>query len=190
MQSFLNGILLQTRCSVIKTEFVNIEQCDDGKGDENDGITLHNLTESQSLFSDNYENEIFEYYKDYNLTEKIDDPTAYSNVAFNDTLYLKIITENGCEIISKTPDGADRLVINITVGASEISENFIEENNTIYSVCEDSDAESQDGFSVFSSEVLIEVYNKLIKMINDKNIIFFENIDTSTKNSILVGSVI
>ena len=36
-------------------------------------------------------------------------------------------------MISKTPDGADRLVINITVGASEISENFIEENNTIYS---------------------------------------------------------
>lgn len=149
---------------IVKTEFVNIEQCDDGKGDENDGITLHNLTESQSLFSDNYENEIFEYYTDISLDEnfKIEDPTAYSNVAFNDTLYLKIITENGCEMISKTPDGADRLVINITVGASEISENFIEENNTIYSVCEDSDAESQDGFSVFSSEVLIEVYNKLI----------------------------
>ena len=154
--------LVVTPLPVIKTEFVNIEQCDDGKGEENDGITLHNLTESQSLFSDNYENEIFEYYTDYDLNDKIDDPTSYFNLAFNDTVYLKIITENGCEMISKTPDGADRLVINITVGASEISENFIEENNTIYSICEDSDAGSQDGLSVFSSEVLTEVYNKLI----------------------------
>ena len=154
--------LVVTPLPLIKTEFINIEQCDDGKGEENDGITLHNLTESQSLFSDNYENEIFEYYTDYDLTEMIDDPTEYSNVAFNDTVYLKIITENGCEVISKTPDGADRLVINITVGASEISENFIVENNTIYSICEDSDAESQDGLSVFSNEVLTEVYNKLI----------------------------
>jgi len=154
--------LVVTPLPVIKTEFINIEQCDDGKGEENDGITLHNLTESQSLFSDNYENEIFEYYTDYDLTEIIDDPKAYSNVAFNDTVYLKITSENGCEMISKTPNGADRLVINITVGASEISENFIQENNTIYSICEDSDAGSQDGLSVFSNEVLTEVYNKLI----------------------------
>ena len=63
---------------------------------------------------------------------------------------------------SKTPGGADRLVINITFGASEISENFIEENNTIYSVCDDSDALDQDGRSVFSSEILKEINQKLI----------------------------
>ena len=154
--------LVVTPLPVIKTEFVNIEQCDDGKGADNDGVTLHNLTESQSLFSDNYENEVFEYYTDLDLTQKIEDPTAYENVAFNDTVYLKITSSDGCEMNSKTPGGADRLVINITVGASEISENFIEENNTIYSVCDDSDALDQDGRSVFSSEILKEINQKLI----------------------------
>jgi gliding motility-associated-like protein len=63
---------------------------------------------------------------------------------------------------SKSPSGSDRLVINIRVGASEISETFIEDNNTLYSVCEDSDALSQDGLSLFSSSVLQEINTKLI----------------------------
>ena len=154
--------LIVTPLPVIKTEFVNIEQCDDGKGSENDGVTLHNLTESQSLFSDNYENEVFEYYKDLDLTQKIENPTAYENEAFNDKVYLKITTQDGCEMTSKSPSGSDRLVINIRVGASEISETFIEDNNTLYSVCEDSDALSQDGLSLFSSSVLQEINTKLI----------------------------
>ena len=44
----------------------------------------------------------------------------------------------------------------------EISETFIEDNNTLYSVCEDSDALSQDGLSLFSSSVLQEINTKLI----------------------------
>ena len=147
---------------IVKTEFVNIEQCDDGRGSDNDGITLHDLTDTESLFSDNYELETFKYYTDFNLTQEIEDPTAYLNVAFNDIVYLKIISQDGCEINSKTPGGADRLLINITVGASEISENFIEENNTIFSVCDDSDPLSQDGISVFSSDVLKEINQKVI----------------------------
>ncbi len=154
--------LVVTPLPVIKTEFVNIEQCDDGKGTDNDGVTLHNLTESQLLFSDNYENAVFEYYTDLDLTQKIEDPTAYENVAFNDTVYLKITSSDGCEMTSKSPSGSDRLVINIRVGASEISETFIEDNNTLYSVCEDSDALSQDGLSLFSSSVLQEINTKLI----------------------------
>ena len=54
------------------------------------------------------------------------------------------------------------LKIEITVGASEISETFIEDNNTLYAVCEDSNALSQDGLSVFSSSVLQEINTKLI----------------------------
>ena len=75
---------------------------------------------------------------------------------------MKIISQDGCEINSKTPGGADRLTINITVGASEISENFVEENNTIFSVCDDSDPLSQDGISVFSSDILKEINQKVI----------------------------
>ena len=126
------------------------------------GKTKFNLTEYENLISSNHENETFEYYTDLDLTQKIENPTSYENIAFNDTVYLKIISSDGCEMNSKTPGGADRLVINITVGASEISENFVEENNTIYSVCDDSDALDQDGKSVFSSDILKEINQKLI----------------------------
>ena len=146
----------------INENLIKIEQCDDGKGSENDGVTLHNLTESQSLFSSNFSKETFEYYSDENLTQKIDNPAAFYNDPLYDEVWIKITTENGCERISKTQNGNERLKIEITVGASEISETFIEDNNTLYAVCEDSNALSQDGLSVFSSTVLQEINDKLI----------------------------
>jgi len=68
---------------VITNNLITIKQCDDGEGAENDGITLHDLTESQLLFSENYANEIFEYYEDEGLTQKIEDPTFF----YNEPLY-------------------------------------------------------------------------------------------------------
>ncbi len=162
-----------TPLPVINENLIKIEQCDDGKGSENDGVTLHNLTESQSLFSSNFSKETFEYYSDENLTQKIDNPTAFYNDPLYDEVWIKITTENGCERISKTQNGNERLKIEITVGASEISETFIEDNNTLYSVCEDSDALNQDGLSVFSSSVLKEINDKLIAskaIFQDQNI--------------------
>ncbi len=162
-----------TPLPVINENLIKIEQCDDGKGSENDGVTLHNLTESQSLFSTNFTNETFEYYSDENLTEKIDNPTSFYNDPLYDEVWVKIISENGCERISKTQNGNERLKIEITVGASEISETFIEDNNTLYAVCEDSNALSQDGLSVFSSSVLQEINDKLIAskaIFQDQNI--------------------
>ena len=162
-----------TPLPVINENLIKIEQCDDGKGSENDGVTLHNLTESQSLFSSNFSKETFEYYSDENLTKKIDNPTAFYNDPLYDEVWIKITTENGCERISKTQNGNERLKIEITVGASEISETFIEDNNTLYSVCEDSDALNQDGLSVFSSSVLKEINDKLIAskaIFQDQNI--------------------
>ncbi|MDC1457296.1 hypothetical protein N8351_07025, partial [Flavobacteriaceae bacterium] len=162
-----------TPLPVINENLIKIEQCDDGKGSENDGVTLHNLTESQSLFSSNFSKETFEYYSDENLTQKIDNPAAFYNDPLYDEVWIKITTENGCERISKTQNGNERLKIEITVGASEISETFIEDNNTLYSVCEDSDALNQDGLSVFSSSVLKEINDKLIAskaIFQDQNI--------------------
>jgi hypothetical protein len=98
-----------TPLPIIDENLIKIEQCDDGKGSENDGVTLHNLTESQSLFSNNYENEVFEYYKDSDLTQKIENPTAFYNDPLYDEVWVKIINENGCERISKNQDGIDRL---------------------------------------------------------------------------------
>ena len=62
---------------------------------ENDGITLHDLTESQLLISNNYENETFEYYEDVDLTNKIDNPEAFYNDPLYDEIWVKIISEDG-----------------------------------------------------------------------------------------------
>ena len=53
------------------------------------------------------------------------------------------------ERITKTQNGNDRLKIEITVGASQISPTFMEDNNTFYTVCEDSPSDNQDGFLYF-----------------------------------------
>ena len=147
---------------VIKENLIKIEQCDDGKGAENDGVTLHDLSESQLLFSDNYQNETFEYYKDLDLLTKIDDPENYENSPFNDEVWIKITTEDGCIRTSKTQSGADRLKIEITVGASKISDTFMQDFSTFYNICDDSPANDQDGISVFSSTILKEIKGKLI----------------------------
>ena len=144
---------------IIKQNLIVVEQCDDDES--NDGITLHNLTEYEELFSNNYQNEIFEYYSDEALSIKIDDPTNYYNVALEDLIWVKIISENGCERISKTQSGDDRLQIDITVGASQISQTFIDDNNTLYSICDDDFGSAQDGVSVFSISVLQDIVEKL-----------------------------
>ena len=144
---------------IIKQNLIVVEQCDDDES--NDGITLHNLTEYEELFSNNYQNETFEYYIDEALSIKIDDPTNYYNVALEDLIWVKIISENGCERISKTQNGDDRLQIDITVGASQISQTFIDDNNTLYSICDDDFGSAQDGVSVFSKSVLQDIVEKL-----------------------------
>ena len=147
---------------VIVNNLVTIKQCDDGEGAENDGITLHDLTESQLLFSNNYDNEIFEYYEDNELTNKIENPEAFYNDPLYDEIWVKITSEDGCERITKTQNGDDRLKIEITVGASQISPTFMEDENTFYTVCDDSPATNQDGISIFPNENIKDVYDKLI----------------------------
>jgi len=138
---------------VIVNAVVKIEQCDD---DEiSDGISIHNLTESQLIISSDYENETFEYYTaaDLNTGSLITDPTNYTNVALNDTVYVKIITANNCFRTSQ---------IDITVATSQISPTFMVDNDTFYAVCDDSPALTQDGLATFDSAVLKEVKQKLI----------------------------
>ena len=65
-------------------------------------------------------------------------------------------------MITKTQNGYYRLKIDITVCASHICPTFMEDNNTFYTVCEDSPSGNQDGISVFSNSVIQEIYNKLV----------------------------
>ena len=138
---------------VIVNPIIEIKQCDDD--DTNDGISIHNLTESQLIISQDFQNETFEYYtaSDFNVASLIADPTNYTNIAFNDTVYVKILTSNNCFRTSR---------IDITVAASQISPTFMVDNNTFYAVCDDSPAVSQDGLATFNSSVLKEVKQKLI----------------------------
>ena len=138
---------------VIVNPLISIEQCDDD--DNNDGVSVHNLTESQLLISTDYQNETFEYYTDadFNTGSLIADPTAFENDPFNDSVYVKIITVNNCYRTSQ---------IDITVAASQISKTFMVDNDTFYAVCDDSPALSQDGIATFSSAILQEVKQKLI----------------------------
>jgi gliding motility-associated-like protein len=138
---------------IIINPLIKIEQCDDD--DDNDGVSIHNLIESQLIISSDYKNETFEYYTaaDFNVDSLIADPTKFQNDPFNDSVYVKIITTNNCYRSSQ---------IDITVAASQISKTFMEDNNTFYALCEDSPALNQDGIATFSSDVLKEVKQKLI----------------------------
>ena len=174
---------------IIINNLITIKQCDDGEGSENDGVTLHDLTESQLLFSNNYENETFEYYEDENLLSLIENPNMFYNDPLYDEVWVKIISEDGCERITKTQYGSDRLKIEITVGASQISPTFMDDQNTFYSVCDDSPANNQDGISVFSSDVLKEINDKLIasrEIFQEQNIrvtLHTEKNDANTGNN-------
>ena len=138
---------------ILINPLIKIEQCDDD--DNNDGVSIHNLTESQLIISSDYENETFEYYtaSDLNTSSLIADPTKFQNDPFNDSVYVKIITSNNCYRTSQ---------IDITVAASQISKTFMEDNNTFYALCEDSTALNQDGIATFSSDILKEVKQKLV----------------------------
>ena len=81
---------------VILTPMLTIEQCD--QDNSNDGISIFNLTEFESLLSENYENEIFEYYTDelFSPGSRINDPTTFQNTAFHQKIYVKVNTPKNC----------------------------------------------------------------------------------------------
>ncbi|MFL2638594.1 MAG: IgGFc-binding protein, partial [Flavobacteriaceae bacterium] len=158
---------------VVKSLII-IEQCDDDE--TNDGKTVFNLTDKESLISDSYKDETFEYYteSDFSAASLIADPTSFTNEAFNQSIYVKIITPNNCYRTSQ---------IDITVGASLIDENFMLD----YAVCEDSPALSQDGIATFKSEVLKDLKQKLIASdakfsAQNINVRFYKNKDDALTN--------
>ena len=109
------------------------------------------MTDKESLISVDHQNETFEYYtsSDFNTNSKISDPTTFTNDAFNQSIYVKVITPNNCFRTSQ---------IDIKVGASLIDDNFM----LNYAVCDDSPALNQDGIATFTKDVLNEVKQKLI----------------------------
>ncbi|WP_298364337.1 T9SS type B sorting domain-containing protein [uncultured Lutibacter sp.] len=121
---------------VLKVTEVTLEQCDND--DNNDGFSVFNLNEANELISKNYQNEIFEFYKDSAYSDKIEDPKAYENPSvINSVVYVKIKTLNDCERFAK---------INLKVGATQIPSDFHLE----YYLCEDQPSNNQDGRTIFN----------------------------------------
>ena len=110
---------------IILTPMLSIEQCD--QDNSNDGITIFNLTEFESSLSKYYENEIFEYYtdKNFSLSSKINNPTNYQNIAFEQKIYVKINTPSNCY---------DYTSILLKVSASEIEDDIFANHETCESV--------------------------------------------------------
>ncbi|MFM1877245.1 MAG: hypothetical protein RLZZ241_111 [Bacteroidota bacterium] len=135
---------------VLKNNLIIHEQCDDD--DTNDGITLFNLHSWESEFSDNSTLETFEFYKDPGLTSGslIANPTQYYNEAFEETIYVKILSAAGCFRTGQ---------LTLKVAASLIRNDFMLE----YLACDDTDPFNQLGTAVFPAIVLDEIKTKLIQ---------------------------
>lgn len=133
---------------LLNTDIVH-EQCDD---DElNDGISLFNLHSWESVFSDNYERETFEFYKtsDYDPSGLIENDSIYYNEAFEETLYVRIISNAGC-----SRNGT----ITLRVAASLIPDGFMRE----YLICDDTDPFDQKGTAAFPGSILDNLKADLI----------------------------
>ena len=134
---------------ILKSDLIRYEQCDDDEA--NDGISLFNLTLWEELFSDNHQNENFEYYKDstFDPTSLILDPVNYFNEAFEESIFIKVISNENCE---------RNVQLNLRVGASLIDPSFMKR----FALCEDSPVDQQDGIVSFEKNILTSIAEDLI----------------------------
>ncbi len=125
----------------ITNALIHLKQCD--SDDNNDGVSVFNLTAYESDISLNASQEKFEYFQLPALTP-IANPSQYANLAFSDSVQVRVKTNNGCERIAQ---------INLKVGANLIPDTFMENHE----VCEDSDYDNQDGIAVFSHNIFTDL---------------------------------
>lgn len=133
----------------ILNPLITIEQCDED-GD-NDGFTQFDLTENEALISLNHEEETFEYYRnnEYSISARIENPQAFRNEAFEQRIYVKIVSPQGCTSFSE---------ILLRLGASEIDPNFM-----IYDVkCETATKTILDGLEYWPRDTFVNIKDALI----------------------------
>ena len=133
----------------IKNTLITIEQCDED-GD-NDGFTQFDLTENEPLISLNHLQETFEYYRSnsYTAASQIQNPQAFTNEAFEQRIYVKVISPQGCISYSE---------ILLRLGASEIDPDFM-----LYDVkCETVTKTLFDGLEYWPRSTFEDIRNALI----------------------------
>ncbi|WP_304504277.1 T9SS type B sorting domain-containing protein [Aestuariivivens sp. NBU2969] len=121
---------------------VSLIQCDD----DNDGFTIFNLTEANTLVSSNSINETFTYYeseagaKDALAIDQITNVLDYSNKSIlNDKVYVRVENSNGCYRIA---------TVDLLVSATQIPKAF----NLTFQACDDKtlDNDSSNGITTFN----------------------------------------
>lgn len=133
----------------ILNPLITIEQCDqDG---DNDGYTQFDLTENEGLISLRNQEESFEYYRsnDYATASQIENPEAFTNTSFEQRIYVKVISPQGCSSYSE---------ILLKLGASEIDPNFM-----LYAIkCETVTKTSFDGLEYWPRTTFENIRDALI----------------------------
>ena len=126
-----------------------VEQCDND--DLNDGRTLFNLNAFGSLISKNYSNETFEFYTNpnYDVASLIPNPTAYSNTAFEEVLFVKINNAFDCSETS---------TLTIKVGASLIDSSFF----IPYETCETEIKTLDPGIEYWDRDTFLTLKSELV----------------------------
>ena len=100
---------------------VSLYQCDQ----DTDGITIFNLLESNSLISENYQQETFTYYHSLSDAQQgsnnfITDPLIYQNQSSDhsvnpDQIFVRVESADGCSLVSQ---------LDLFVSTTQIPENF------------------------------------------------------------------
>ncbi len=118
---------------------VTLLQCDD----DTDGFSLFNLSEANTLVSNNADNEVFTYYLteqqaiNGTMTGRINDFTAYPNPTItNSTVYARVETTYCFETAR----------VDLQVSTTQIPANF----NLTYTLCDNNDSDPTDGVATFN----------------------------------------
>jgi len=153
---------------------VILKQCDDN----NDGITLFNLRQSENLISQNSENLIFTYHLNRIDAEdnrnSIENPESFSN-ELSKQLYVRISNEKNCGSIAE---------LNLQVSTTAIPEDFL----IPLVACDNDlvDGDASNGITNFNLSLAINDILMLFPEDQYLNVTFYENMeDALTLNNVL-----
>ena len=137
---------------VLKTTSITLEQC------ESDGELKYDLNNAAPRFSDNYENEYFEFFEDPALTVGIPNPESFTT-SVNKNVFLKIRNkESGCV-------RSNDITINLIIGTDIPPSTF--STLSIDPYCFDASTSTTPGYGAFDPSVFEDMATALIAKYTD-----------------------
>jgi gliding motility-associated-like protein len=143
--SFQTSYLIEVVQSPTVTSEVTLNQCDENS----DGYTIFNLTNSNSVISQNYLSETITFYESQfnaeNEIEAIEEPTEYPNETMDsDIVWARVENENGCYATSQ---------VNLIVSDTQIPDTYFREFYECDALMSIHDGISVFDFSIVNSEI-------------------------------------